>query len=386
MRLRQLDILRALAVLLVLGRHLPDIPASTGGMTRGILELWQRCGWIGVDLFFVLSGFLIAGLLFSEHDRHGRIALKRFYVRRGLKIYPPFYVLLLATLLINPLLELSLWPRTVAYEALFIQNYGPGLWVHTWSLAVEEHFYIVLPIALVLIARRAAGDGQTRPVRETFAPLVWLMPAVGIALLGMRLANVTQPFSIRSHMFPTHLRIDGLFFGVLLSYIYHAYPQALGAWIARHRRGVAIGSLLCVLPPLVWKTHQPLIHTVGFTLLYVGFGGILLLALDRERRGLPTSRAGDWLAKMGGYSYSIYLWHVPLLIWGGLTVGRSLPFGVWLAVYLVGSLVVGVAMARVIELPTLALRDRLFPSRSRPIATLSKTPTPVTPSTVAEAA
>ena len=127
MRLRQLDILRALAVLLVLGRHLPDIPASITGLSRGALELWQRCGWIGVDLFFVLSGFLIAGLLFGEHERHGRIAVRRCYVRRGLKIYPPFYVLLLATVLINPMLELSVWPRTVVYEALFIQNYGPGL-------------------------------------------------------------------------------------------------------------------------------------------------------------------------------------------------------------------------------------------------------------------
>jgi peptidoglycan/LPS O-acetylase OafA/YrhL len=88
-RVRQLDILRAIAVLLVLGRH------------EHANALWRRCGWVGVDLFFVLSGFLISGLLFSEYKKRGRLDLPRFYIRRGLKIYPSFYVLILATFLVS---------------------------------------------------------------------------------------------------------------------------------------------------------------------------------------------------------------------------------------------------------------------------------------------
>jgi len=98
-RLVVLDALRALAVLLVIGRHL-RIPYSLSpeSGTRVFAELWQRGGWIGADLFFVLSGFLVSGLLFREHQQHGRVSLGRFFVRRGLKIYPAFYAFLAATL------------------------------------------------------------------------------------------------------------------------------------------------------------------------------------------------------------------------------------------------------------------------------------------------
>src|SRR3990167_6747089 len=93
-RLVQLDILRGIAVLLVLGRHIP----MTQEPVRGFLGWWMRAGWTGVDLFFVLSGFLVSGLLFQEYKRHGDIRLGRFFIRRGLKIYPAFYVLFFVTL------------------------------------------------------------------------------------------------------------------------------------------------------------------------------------------------------------------------------------------------------------------------------------------------
>src|SRR5271165_4056899 len=92
-RVLSLDVLRALAVLLVLGRHMDLSPADVPGVMRGVAATWYRGGWIGVDLFFVLSGFLVSGLLFREYRRHNSLAVPRFLVRRGFRIYPAFFAL-----------------------------------------------------------------------------------------------------------------------------------------------------------------------------------------------------------------------------------------------------------------------------------------------------
>src|SRR5204863_7752623 len=96
-RLVQLDLLRCLAIVLVLGRHMVPCPSHTNAWLGRLTSIWQRGGWIGVDLFFVLSGFLVSGLLFREYQRHGSVDVVRFLIRRGFKIYPGFWVLLGAT-------------------------------------------------------------------------------------------------------------------------------------------------------------------------------------------------------------------------------------------------------------------------------------------------
>src|SRR5262249_60135649 len=104
----------------------------------------HRIGWMGVDLFFVLSGFLVSGVLFREYQRHQGLQVGRFLARRGFKIYPGFYLLLLATWAMGA----SAGPRgaittpQLLREAFYLQSYVPGFWSHTWSLAVEEHFYL----------------------------------------------------------------------------------------------------------------------------------------------------------------------------------------------------------------------------------------------------
>src|SRR5262245_50090618 len=98
-RLPQLDILRSFAIFLVLLRHLPEVPDGLGTHWSAAYSISNSVGWIGVDLFFVLSGFLISGLLFREYNLTGKVDLLRFYIRRGYKIYPGFYILFLTTLL-----------------------------------------------------------------------------------------------------------------------------------------------------------------------------------------------------------------------------------------------------------------------------------------------
>src|SRR5437867_3544975 len=90
-RLLSLDCLRALALLLVLGRHVGPPPSDSPTLERYFFDFWHRGGWIGVDVFFVLSGFLVSGLLFADYKRYDHLFPIRFYIRRGFKIYPAFY-------------------------------------------------------------------------------------------------------------------------------------------------------------------------------------------------------------------------------------------------------------------------------------------------------
>ena len=183
-------------------------------------------GWTGVDLFFVLSGFLVSGVLFSEHKTHGSIHIGRFLIRRGFKIYPGFYCLIAARILIS----LTQGHRTSAShwlpEVLFIQNYLPGLWVHTWSLAVEEHFYLLLAIALLVMAKRRGSD--------PFRAIPALFGIVAVLALGARIATIVM-FEPRfaQVLEPTHLRLDSLFCGVALSFFFHYRHASIERWAAR---------------------------------------------------------------------------------------------------------------------------------------------------------
>ena len=119
------------------------------------IDLWARIGWLGVDLFFVLSGFLISNLLFSEYRKTERISLRTFYLRRALKLYPGFYLLLFSTVVFCAIAGRRITLRGTLGEFFFVQNYLGGLWGHTWSLAVEEHFYLILPVLLIFLAARS---------------------------------------------------------------------------------------------------------------------------------------------------------------------------------------------------------------------------------------
>lgn len=353
-RLRSLDVLRAVAVLLVLGRH------------KNVVGLWNTVGWIGVDLFFVLSGFLVSGLLFAEYRQHGSLDLRRFLARRGFKIYPAFYLLLLATLLHGQLRgqEFRVWE--FVSEALFIQNYGPSLWIHTWSLAVEEHFYLLLALGLWLLTRHRSGHP------DPFAALIWIIPMLAVSVLLARTATTFWlPYTHKTHTYASHLRVDALLFGVLLGYLHHFRGPALSAWVTRHCRHLFYGATGCILPCAIFTLNEPLMTTIGLTLLYLGMGGVLVLALYQPVNASPGCRAvmgplGVALSFIGSYSYPIYLWHMPVLQWGEASLVRLIPASpgpIWEGLaYVGGSILAGVILGRSVERPVLTLRDRLFPS------------------------
>jgi len=328
-----------------------------------LLSWWRHWSWIGVDLFFVLSGFLVSGLLFKEYERTGAIQPWRFLIRRGFKIYPGFYLLLLFTIVIE-LFILNNFPEDgwsrVFVEAIYIQNYVPGLFDHTWSLAIEEHFYIALVMLFFWRLRRPRPfDGLPR----------FILLCCGLALvMRVMTASLIWPFENRVHHLPTHLRFDSLLYGVLLSYAYSFHRERLTAWIRHWRVPIFLSSFVFIAPMLVLIAEQSrFVETIGFTLLAIAFTEWTALVLCCDGRFHAVFiRAFRWLTPIGVASYSIYLCHVPMAVWGIPLVGEGLriplSYSLALLVYFGGSIASGFLMARFIEFPCLRLRDRYFPS------------------------
>jgi peptidoglycan/LPS O-acetylase OafA/YrhL len=341
-RNQSLDVLRCIAVLLVLGFHVP------------YYKVWSTAGWIGVDLFFVLSGFLVSSLLFREYKETGSIGFRRFILRRGLKIWPPFYALLGAMVF---LLILSPGPFPtggVLANALFVQNYffSPSKWHlgllgHSWSLGVEEHFYLLLPLilmALIALRRRSV---------DPFSSIPTLFVAISATCLAFR--YFFEPPGVYRIVAPTHMRIDSLFAGVTLGYLYHFKPS----WFARLTGHYAlIVFLICCLPAAFLSSWDRRMQTFGLTGLFVGFSFLLAWAIDRSPRNRAAKVLMRRLAEIGEYSYSIYLWHWILSLMFNQAPMTALFF--W--AYIVLSLAVGILMSKLIEMPMLVVRNRILPA------------------------
>jgi peptidoglycan/LPS O-acetylase OafA/YrhL len=375
-RVLQLDVLRGIAVLLVIGRHL-EIPRPHG-VTGLFASLWFTIGWLGVDLFFVLSGFLIGGLLLSEHQRHGRIDIGRFLVRRGLKIYPP-YIVFIAYVILMPTMKAVLgkgnaWP--VLREEwllhwpnlLFLQNYiGTNPEGHTWTLAVEEHFYLTLPFIL-------AGLAAARRIRWLVPLCLFIIPVLLLTLRGAAIwAN--DPYAVK--MSATHLRLDALFFGVGIRVVAQLLPEHFAA-MRMWRKSLLAAGLVVWLPNVFIEPDTVFIKTFGLTLTFLGAAAFLIAAYHTHAADFRYSRrwvsaAASLLSWIGFYSYAIYLWHVTAM--GILerelvsrVIAQSAPgqleWAVLTFVVTLGAIFAGVIAGRVVEWPVLRVRDRFFPSRA----------------------
>lgn len=360
-----LDVLRALAVLLVIGRHAMPPASYEPFWVRAVMAPWIAGGWVGVDLFFVISGFLVGGLLFRERRDSGRVAPGHFLIRRGFKIYPAFYLMLACT--VTPMIAEGIQRPAVQVvsELFFLQSYSAGIWNHTWSLAVEEHFYILLALLATLVtARRAPAHVSLRHVLGSYA----LIAAVCL-LLRLRLSS-TLPYSNLTHMFATHLRIDSLFYGVLLSHVQCFHEAALRRFVARFRLPLVLVSLALLSIAFVLPLGRSrFLITYGFTLIAWGSGGVVVVAYCE---GLPDHWVVRGLARIGADSYSIYLWHMAVFRWVVPTAmgatGLDVPYAAAMLFYVVASIVAGIWLARAIEQPVLRVRDHYFPSRAMPLA------------------
>jgi len=322
-------------VLMVMGAHVQAYP------------IWSNIGGFGVDLFFVLSGFLISNLLFKEYLEAGSIRLVRFWLRRALKLYPSFYLMMAVTIIYCLAWHVAFTPRSLAGELTLTQNYVGSIWGHTWSLAVEEHFYLLLPLALFLMMRWNRGSANP------FRSVPYVFAGVAILCLGLRVWNAAlfPVYDHRLHYELSHLRIDSLLFGVFLSYLHNFHSGLLAKLMgAPWRRPLSFLSIVALAPTLLLASNDWFVYTYGFTSIYVGFGIVLLLSIYKEKAGAKPGVAARAIGAMGVYSYTVYLWHVPMAMVFS-SIGARFPFFnayVLHAIYLGASIGMGVATSKLV--------------------------------------
>ncbi len=358
-RSKEIDFLRGIAVLLVVFFHFPVI--------AGI----DRMGWIGVDLFFVLSGFLVSGLLFKEYLRHGKVDAKRFLIRRGFKIYPLFYLFMAATFIVRLCFHESFTVKETVGELLFVRNYTGGYWAHTWSLSVEEHFYFLLVFGVLFMVKKNLMQ-RPKLITTSFISIMVLCLCVRIinSIVESRIGSNTffNPWARYVH---THFRIDSLLFGVLLSYHYHLNKERFIRFVSGKRKILLPLCVCCVLPAALLDKEGIFISTIGYSLLYLGFGALLLYfitddAMQKKLEKIFSSQVVKMISYVGIYSYSIYIWHVFVReyfikqmdgIWG---LNKNVEFVIYVAV----SLIFGIFLSKYVEFYFIKIRDKFFPSAS----------------------
>jgi peptidoglycan/LPS O-acetylase OafA/YrhL len=373
-RVHQLDVLRGLAILLVLLRHAVVGPKE-GGFLLLIVMPWHRIGWSAVDLFFILSGFLIGSRLLREISQTKKLDVKRFYIRRIFKIWPAYYVAIFICLCLDMAGGHSFAELRARFitALIHLQNYGISYRSHMWSLSVEEHFYLLLPIVLLVIAR----------VSTTFVILPVVAIVVAVGCLALRIWACTQPSFDSSILYQTQYRLDAPFFGVFLAYLYVFHHDKFMSHAQRHRTKLGWIAFLLLVPFLILPLKdEPTVGSIGLTMTYVGYGVLLTasMAVAHGKQGLWDrllySQPMRLIGLLGTYSYGIYLLHSETPMTLGHAVLRTsmaehLPPELrWFTangVYLALSIAIGVLLTKCVELPLLALRNRLFPARSAPV-------------------
>jgi peptidoglycan/LPS O-acetylase OafA/YrhL len=312
-----LDGIRALAIALVVTYH-AVMPVHFGGAG-------------GVDIFFALSGFLITTLLLEEHDAHGGISLRRFYLRRVIRLFPPLLIMLAAVLV--PIVVLmgagtAAWGSLMALFYLMPIGAETGAdtispYAHTWTLGLEEWFYFIWPLALVLLVR-GARTVQGRRKRRALAVAATAAGASAIAALAIEATAGHMSFILRA---------SGLLAGCALALVLRGSCRTARPW-----HGVA-GLALIVFSVV----HSSLVPLTTVDTLAAAAGALLLVfAVVRGGDG-PIRRVLSLrpLTYVGRISYEIYLWHYPVLcLLGVLAHSQFLEVG-WLAAPLSFALAAG---------------------------------------------
>lgn len=363
-RLREIDFLRGVAIILVLLRH------------KSLFNFTTTIGWIGVDLFFTLSGFLVAGLLFKEFQKYGDIKPMRFLIRRGFKIYPIYYLFYIPYFILLSLEDrLKIIP--ILADLTFFQNYINGwgyAYAASWSLAVEEHFYFALAIFMWLGIKyniiRISIKSKTDKPSVSFH--MFILCSLIFSLVMRFISNSAFPEQFSRNFTMTHLRIDSLIAGVYISYLFYFKRQLLTQIFYRYKNiflSIAFAGLAWT--PFIDPIPSFFVKTIGFTLLYISFGITLVYfilndSINSHLNSLFTVSVVGIISKVGYCSYSIYIIHTFVnSLSAKLYVKSSTYYNHYFDFFAstLISILLGMLMTYKIESYFLRIRNKYIPSR-----------------------
>jgi peptidoglycan/LPS O-acetylase OafA/YrhL len=361
--------LRSFAILLVVFHHwaVKEFVAAGGVRTPVQDHPLFFYGWSGVDLFFILSGFLIGKQLWRELQATGTVAFGRFIMRRGLRIWPIYYVILTYYALFSPIIH-PLWP-----DWTFLSNYVYGGFVLGWSLSTEEQFYLSVPVILLIVRRRLSLMGY-----------LWLLLGIEAVLLLNRHRFITElvesgvditppPFRLTT---PFHLHLEGLLAGLIIALVSVAKPHLVQASQERgglSRRGLAVMATAIVAGFTLRSVNGDLFPFVALALVY---GGTTYWALS-DRSWLSAPLRWPLWYPISRLSYSMYLNHWWVWPESNGYIVRSVQHvvsdatGVFLVSMLIGTLLcvaIAAAMFVLVEHPFLMLRERVLAPKLAAVA------------------
>lgn len=341
-RIPSLDGFRAISIALVMAYHLayaPDAPAAL----RHFAEQ-SHSGALGVRVFFAISGFLITTLLFGEYERAGGISLRRFYFRRTLRILPPYYVFLAVMMVGAAAGAVSLRPGDALHAWTFTMNFAAvhAGWtlVHSWSLSIEEQFYLLWPGVLLLAGPRRARMGLAVII---VAAAAWR--AAGYA--GVVHIDEAMPYAFRGVA-------DWLAGGALLALLRRDLHAR--AWYARALAHPLFPLLVLAAGAAAW-TGLGFWRRADLTQSGAVLATVLLLdwAMTHPRQWLARPLNWGPVAWLGRLSYSLYLWQQPFLTETGAKWWERAPVNIGCAMAL------AILSYYAVERPVLAWRSRVEP-------------------------
>jgi peptidoglycan/LPS O-acetylase OafA/YrhL len=363
-RLRELDFLRGIAIVLVLFRH------------QYLSDFTTKMGWIGVDLFFVISGFLVSGLLFKEYIKFGNIKPSLFLIRRGFKIYPIYY-LIFVLYLIPKIIKNQFEIKGFLADIFFVQNYIHGwgwAYIPSWSLAVEEHFYFSLVFFLFFMIKKNILFKSfiffNKKINYFQAILLFVML---ISLIFRFYNNIYHPEYREKNLTMTHLRIDSLLVGVLIAYLYYFRVKLLNFYYNLIKKWIFIIIIpLLSFTPFIDYNYSFFVRTIGFTMIYMAFGLLLIYFLlegeiNKKINFLLSEKIVNIIAKIGFSSYSIYLIHgligIIISVIFNYIFKIQVHFILLFLLNAVSSVITGVFITNYIEKYFLKVRDKYYPNR-----------------------
>jgi len=305
-RLPTLDGLRAIAILLVVPHNLNLIATFSG--TQLVVAALHR-GWIGVQLFFVLSGFLITRILLDARDAPDYY--RSFFVRRALRIFPLYYATLLVLFVLlpalglvsferDPMVELSYWAYFSNWYGPF--HHGPEAVSHFWSLAIEEQFYLLWPFAI----HRRSADWVLR-----------LCLAIAAASLLLRVVMLLAGAPTQASYTFLVTRMDALAFGGAAAAAFRV--PSVASWVLNRRRFLLGASFLSLAAGAAisrgYNSLSPMTVSLGYTFLAVAFALLVAAGAAADHLGQAGwLGALRWspLRRVAKYSYAMYVLSVPL--------------------------------------------------------------------------